>query len=272
MIDSSDWDVIEAGVKCVQGKPIVNSISLKDGSEEFERKGRFVKKHGAAVVVMAFDERGQAESVERKVEICERSYRILVEDVGLNPMDIIFDSNILPVGTGIEEHNKFAINFIEALPQIKDRCPGAKTSGGVTNLSFSFRGNNAVREAFHSSFLFHAIDAGLDMGIVNPGVLIPYDEIPPDLLYHVEDVLFDRSDDATERMVQFAEGYHRDSSEAREKLEWRTDDVNERLCHSLVNGIDDFIEVDVEEARINFETPLEVIEGPLMDGMEVVGY
>ncbi|RZD47554.1 MAG: methionine synthase [Methanobacteriota archaeon] len=271
MIDSSDWDVIEAGVKCVQGKPIVNSISLKDGSEEFSRRGRFVKKHGAAVVVMAFDERGQAESVERKVEICERSYRILVGDVGLNPMDIIFDSNILPVGTGIEEHNKFAINFIEALPQIKDRCPGAKTSGGVTNLSFSFRGNNAVREAFHSSFLFHAIDAGLDMGIVNPGMLIQYDEIPPDLLNHVEDVIFDRADDATERMVRFAEGYRQDSSKAREKLEWRTDDVNERLCHSLVKGITDFIEVDVEEARKKFDNPLEVIEGPLMDGMEVVG-
>lgn len=271
MVDSSDWAVIEAGVKCVQGKPIVNSISLKDGREEFVRRGRFVKNHGAAVVVMAFDEKGQAESVERKVEICERSFRILVEDVGLNPMDIIFDSNILAVGTGIEEHNKFAINFIEALPQIKDRCPGAKTSGGVSNLSFSFRGNNPVREAFHSAFLFHAIGAGLDMGIVNPGMLIQYDEIPPELLNHVEDVLFDRIDDATERMVRFAEGYHRDTPEAPETLEWRSGAVNERLGHSLVNGINDFIEFDVEEARENFDTPLEVIEGPLMDGMAVVG-
>jgi 5-methyltetrahydrofolate--homocysteine methyltransferase len=271
MIDSSDWEVIEAGVKCVQGKPIVNSISLKDGKEEFMRRGRFIKKHGAAVVVMAFDEKGQAETVERKVEICERSYRILVEDIGLNPMDIVFDSNILAVATGIEEHNKFAINFIEALPEIKERCPGAKTSGGVSNLSFSFRGNNSVREAFHSVFLFHAIDAGLDMGIVNPGMLMPYEEIPRDLLELVEDVLFDRSRDATERMVQFAEGYHGDSSRVEEALEWRTGDVNERLGHSLVNGINDFIEEDVEEARGIYDTPLEVIEGPLMNGMTVVG-
>ena len=271
MIDSSDWEVIEAGVKCVQGKPIVNSISLKDGEEEFMRRGRFVKKHGAAVVVMAFDEMGQAETVERKVEICERSYRILVEEIGLNPMDIVFDSNILAVATGIEGHNKFAINFIEALPEIKKRCPGAKTSGGVSNLSFSFRGNNSVREAFHSVFLFHAIEAGLDMGIVNPGMLIPYEEIPQDLLEHVEDVLFDRSRDSTERMVQFAEGYNRSQNRVERTLGWRAGDVDERLCHSLINGISDFIEEDVEEARGVYDTPLEVIEGPLMSGMSVVG-
>jgi len=271
MIDSSDWKVIKAGVKCVQGKPIVNSISLKDGEGEFINKGSFVKTHGAAVVVMAFDEEGQAETIERKVEICERSYRILIDEVGLNPMDIIFDANILAVATGIEKHNKFAINFIEAIPKIKSRCPGAKTSGGVSNLSFSFRGNNSVREAFHSAFLFHAINAGMDMGIVNPGMLTPYDEIPPDLLEHVEDVLFDRSEDATEKMVQFAEGYQMGHSKDEEALEWREKDVNERLRHSLVNGIVEFIEEDVEEARSDFETPLEVIEGPLMDGMAVVG-
>jgi 5-methyltetrahydrofolate--homocysteine methyltransferase len=271
MIDSSDWEVIKAGVKCVQGKPIVNSISLKDGEEEFIKRGRFVKSHGAAVVVMAFDEEGQAETIERKVEICERSYRILVGEVGLNPMDIVFDANILAVATGIEEHNKFAINFIESIPKIKSLCPGAKTSGGVSNLSFSFRGNNSVREAFHSAFLFHAINAGLDMGIVNPGMLTPYDEIPLDLLKHVEDVLFDRSGDATEKMVQFAEGYQMSNSKEEEELEWRERDVNERLRHSLVNGIVEFIEEDVEEARNDFETPLEVIEGPLMDGMSVVG-
>lgn len=271
MIDSSDWDVIKAGVKCVQGKPIVNSISLKDGEEEFVNKGRFVKRHGAAVIVMAFDEEGQAETVERKVEICKRAYRILVEDVGLNPMDIVFDANILAVATGIEEHNKFAINFIEALPLIKEQCPGTKTSGGVSNLSFSFRGNNSVREAFHSAFLFHAIDAGLDMGIVNPGMLIPYDEIPLDLLERVEDVLFDKSDDATDKMVQFAEGYQREDSRVEETLEWRSRNVEERLSHSLVNGIVEFIEEDVEEARRSFDTPLEVIEGPLMGGMAVVG-
>ena len=271
MIDSSDWEVIKAGVKCVQGKPIVNSISLKDGEEEFIERGRFVKTHGAAVVVMAFDEEGQAETIERKVEICERSYRILIDEVGLNPMDIVFDANILAVATGIEEHNKFAINFIEAIPKIKSLCPGAKTSGGVSNLSFSFRGNNSVREAFHSAFLFHAINAGLDMGIVNPGMLVPYDEIPLDLLKHVEDVLFDRSKDATEKMVQFAEGYQMSHSKEEEGIGWREKDVNERLRHSLVNGVVEFIEDDVEEARRDFETPLDVIEGPLMDGMAVVG-
>lgn len=271
MIDSSDWDVIEAGVKCVQGKPIINSISLKDGKDEFVRKGRFVKRHGAAVVVMAFDEEGQAETIERKVEICERSYRILVGELGIDPMDIIFDSNILAVATGIEEHNKFAINFIEAIPEIKKRCPGAKTSGGVSNLSFSFRGNNPVREAFHSVFLFHAINSGLDMAIVNPGMLIPYDEIDSDLLTHVEDVIFDRVDNATERMVEYAEGYQGVNSKVEDAMEWRTGSIEDRLRHSLVNGINDFIEEDVEEARAIYDSPLEVIEGPLMGGMSVVG-
>ena len=271
MIDSSDWEVIKAGVKYVQGKPIVNSISLKDGENEFIKRGRFVKKHGAAVVVMAFDEEGQAETIERKVEICERSYQILVGEVGLNPMDIVFDANILAVATGIEGHNEFAVNFIDSIPKIKSLCPGAKTSGGVSNLSFSFRGNNTVREAFHSAFLFHAINAGLDMGIVNPGMLIPYDEIPEDLLKHVEDVLFNRSEDATEKMVNFAEGFQMElSKDERGKL-WRQWEVNDRLRHSLVNGIVEFIEEDVEEARDDFETPLEVIEGPLMDGMAIVG-
>ena len=271
MIDSSDWEVIKAGVKCVQGKPIVNSISLKDGVDEFITRAGFVKAHGAAVVVMAFDEEGQAETVERKVKICQRSYQILVEEVGLSPLDIIFDPNILAVGTGIEEHNRFAINFIESIPEIKSLCPGVKISGGVSNLSFSFRGNDSVREAFHSSFLFHAIDAGLDMGIVNPGMLIPYDEIPHDLLERVEDVLFDRKRDATEKMVEFAEGYRTGHSKEEEELAWRRRGVNDRLRHSLVNGIVEYIEEDVEEARKSFETPLELIEGPLMEGMEVVG-
>ena len=271
MIDSSDWEVIKAGVKCVQGKPIINSISLKDGEQEFIKRGRFVKSHGAAVIVMAFDEQGQAETVERKVEICHRSYRILVEEIGLSPLDIIFDANILAVATGIEEHNKFAINFIEAIPKIKSLCPGAKTSGGVSNLSFSFRGNNTVREAFHSAFLYHSINAGLDMGIVNPEMLIPYDEIPANLLKHVEDVLFDKSSDATENMIRFAEGYRTDHSKEIEQLEWRKGDLNERLRHSLVNGIVEFIEDDVEEARQIAVKPLDVIEGPLMDGMTVVG-
>ena len=271
MIDSSDWEVVKAGVKCVQGKPIVNSISLKDGEEEFIEKGRFIKRHGAAVIVMAFDEEGQAESVERKVSICERSYKILINDVGINPLDIIFDPNILAVATGIDEHNRFAINFIEAIPIIKEKCPGAKTSGGVSNLSFSFRGNNAIREAFHSAFLFHAIKAGLDMGIVNPGMLVPYDEIEPELLKHVEDVLFDRSADATERMVRFADGFEGLRSESEESQLWREERVEWRLKHSLVNGISDFIEEDVEEARRKYATPLEVIEGPMMDGMGEVG-
>lgn len=271
MIDSSDWDVIAAGVKCVQGKPIVNSISLKDGREEFVKKGEFILKHGAAVVVMAFDEEGQAETTERKVEICERSYRILVDEIGVSPLDIIFDPNILAVATGIEDHNKFAMNFIDSIPLIKEACPGAKTSGGVSNLSFSFRGNNAVREAFHSAFLFHAINAGLDMGIVNPGMLAQYDEIPEDLLTRVEDVIFDRREDATERLVEYADLYKKEGGKDDEKLEWRDEDVDNRLVYSLINGVNEFIEIDVEEARTKYGAPLEIIEGPLMKGMGVVG-
>jgi len=271
MIDSSDWEVIKAGVKCVQGKPIINSISLKDGEEEFIEKSRFIKRIGAAVVVMAFDENGQAETIDRKVEICRRSYQILVEEIGFNPLDIIFDPNILAVATGIDGHNKFAVNFIEAVREIKEKCPNAKVSGGISNLSFAFRGNGAVREAFHSAFLFHAIEAGLDMGIVNPGMLAQYDEIPEDLLKHVEDVLFDRSPDATDRMVRFAESYDKESESESAKEDWRRSSVEERIVHSLINGIGEFIEDDVEEARGNFETPLELIEELLMEGMQVVG-
>ena len=271
MIDSSDWSVIEAGIKCVQGKPIVNSISLKDGQDKFMEKSRFIKRHGAAVIVMAFDENGQAESVDRKVEICQRSYNLLVDEIGFNPHDIIFDPNILAVATGIEGHNRFAINFIDSIKKIKESCPGSKISGGVSNLSFSFRGNNPIREAFHSSFLYHAIDAGMDMGIVNPGMLIPYEKIPKDLLKLVEDVLFDKNNEATERMVKFAENYHSETDSFSVEDEWRTEDVEARLIHSLVNGISEYIEEDVEEARVRFENPLELIEGPLMEGMGVVG-
>ena len=271
MVDSSDWEVIESGVKCIQGKPIINSISLKDGEDEFIGKSRFIKRIGAAVVVMAFDESGQAETIERKVEICQRSYQILVDEVGFNPRDIIFDPNILAVATGIEGHNRFAINFIEAIREIKKKCPYSKVSGGVSNLSFAFRGNEAVREAFHSTFLFHAIEAGLDMGIVNPGMLARYEEIPEELLKHVEDVIFDRVPDATDRMVRFAESYNKAIEVKSIKENWRQSSVEERVVHALVNGITEFIEEDVEEARNKFETPLELIETLLMEGMQVVG-
>tara|TARA_B100000287_G_C20674182_1_gene794615 strand:+ start:1142 stop:4876 length:3735 start_codon:yes stop_codon:yes gene_type:complete len=272
MIDSSDWEVIESGVKCVQGKPIINSISLKDGQKEFERRVRFAKRYGAAVLVMAFDELGQAESVERKVEICERSYQIMTEDIGFNPMDIIFDPNILAVATGIKSHNRFAMNFIESIPKIKQKCPGSKVSGGISNLSFSFRGNNSIREAFHSAFLYHAIRAGLDMGIVNPGLLVHYDEIPPDLLVLVEDVLFDKSIDATERMIEFAEKYNEDYKNTKVTVkDWRNESIESRLIHSLVNGISEFIHNDINEAIDAYNSPLEIIEGPLMDGMNKVG-
>ena len=271
MVDSSDWDVVTAGIKCVQGKPIVNSISLKEGEADFIDKARYIKRHGAAAVVMAFDEKGQAETVERKVSICERAYHILVDVVGFDPMDIVFDPNILAVATGIEEHNRFAINFIEAIPLIKVRCPGARVSGGISNLSFSFRGNNSIREAFHSAFLYHAIGAGLDMGIVNPGHLVQYEDISTDLLEHVEDVLFDRRADATDRMIEFAGSFEGTRTNEEDAQEWRDQDVEGRLMHALVNGINDFIEEDVEEARKTYPSPLEVIEGPLMDAMGVVG-
>ncbi|MCC6809727.1 MAG: methionine synthase [Deltaproteobacteria bacterium] len=271
MIDSSKWTVLEAGMKCVQGKGIVNSISLKEGEEDFLKKARTVRRNGCAVIVMAFDEKGQAETVARKVEICERAYKLLTEKVGFAGHDIIFDPNILAIATGIEEHNEFAKNFIEATRIIKQRCPGAKVSGGVSNLSFSFRGNNPVREAMHSAFLFHAIKAGMDMGIVNAGQLGVYEDIPKDLLTHVEDVIFNRRPDATERLVSFAETVKGGGKKKEVDLAWRKGTVEERLSHALVHGVVDFIEADAEEARVKLGRPLLVIEGPLMDGMRVVG-
>jgi 5-methyltetrahydrofolate--homocysteine methyltransferase len=271
MVDSSKWSVIEAGLKCVQGKAIANSISLKEGEADFLQKARQVHKYGAAVVVMAFDERGQADTVERKVDICQRAYKLLVEQAGFDPLDIIFDPNILAIATGLEEHNDYAINFIEAARIIKATCPGVKISGGVSNLSFSFRGNEHVREAIHSAFLFHAIKAGLDMGIVNPGQLAVYEDIPPALLEHVEDVIFNRRPDATERLVQFAETVKGAAARKEHDLAWRSGTVEERLAHALVHGVVDFIEPDVEEARQKLPRPLDVIEGPLMDGMKIVG-
>ncbi len=271
MIDSSKWEVIEAGLKCVQGKAIVNSISLKEGEEAFIERANLVKRYGAATVVMAFDETGQADSFERRIEICERAYRILVDKVQFNPQDIIFDPNILTVATGIDEHNNYAVDFINATRWIKENLPLAKVSGGVSNVSFSFRGNEPVREAFHSAFLYHAIRAGMDMGIVNAGQLGIYDDIPKDLLERVEDVLLNRRDDATERMVNFAETVKAKGKEIVVDDVWRSGTVGERLKHALIKGITEFIDVDVEEARQQVERPLHVIEGPLMDGMNVVG-
>ena len=271
MVDSSRWSVLEAGLKCLQGKGVVNSLSLKEGEEPFLEQARIVRRYGAGVVVMAFDEQGQAETVERKVAICERAYRLLVDVVGFPPEDLVFDMNILAVATGIEEHNGFAKAFIEALPLLKERCPGSKTSGGVSNLSFSFRGNDAVREAMHSSFLYHAIRAGLDMAIVNAGQLVLYEDIPADLLERVEDVIFDRRPDSTERLVEYAETVRGGATVRERDLAWREATVQKRLEHALVHGIVDFIEEDAEEARLEYERPLEVIEGPLMEGMKVVG-
>jgi 5-methyltetrahydrofolate--homocysteine methyltransferase len=271
MVDSSKWEVIEAGLKCLQGKGIVNSISLKEGEEKFISQAKLIRRYGAAVVVMAFDERGQADTLQRKVEVCARSYRILVEHVGFAPQDVIFDPNILTVGTGIEEHNSYAVNFIEATRWIKQNLPLAKVSGGVSNISFSFRGNNPVREAMHSAFLYHAIKAGMDMGIVNPGMLAVYEEIPKDLLELVEDVLLNRRPDATERLVSFAETVKKTDKTVARDDSWRDGPVEERLAHALVKGITDFIDQDVEEARSRYGKPLAVIEGPLMDGMNVVG-
>ena len=271
MIDSSKWEVIEAGLKCVQGKAIVNSISLKEGEEAFIERAQLVRRYGAATVVMAFDEQGQADSYERRIEICERAYRILVDKVGFAPQDIIFDPNILTVATGIDEHNNYAVDFINATRWIKANLPLAKVSGGVSNISFSFRGNEPVREAMHSAFLYHAIKAGMDMGIVNAGQLGIYDDIPKDFLEHVEDVLFNRRDDATERMVTFAETVKSKGKEIVQDDAWRNQSVGERLKHALIKGITEFIDVDTEEARQGVERPLHVIEGPLMDGMNVVG-
>ena len=271
MVDSSKWTVIEAGLKCIQGKGIANSISLKEGEEDFLAKARKIRRYGAGVVVMAFDEKGQAETAERKVAICRRAYELLTARGGFDPTDIIFDPNILAIGTGIEEHAAFARHYIEAARLIKQTCPGAKISGGVSNLSFSFRGNNLVREAMHSAFLYHAIRAGMDMGIVNAGQIGVYEEIPKDLLEHVEDVIFDRRPDATERLVTFAETVKGAGKKRELDLGWRDAPVEQRLTHALVHGMVDFIEVDVEEARRKVVRPLEVIEGPLMDGMRVVG-
>jgi 5-methyltetrahydrofolate--homocysteine methyltransferase len=271
MVDSSKWEVIEAGLKCLQGKGIVNSLSMKEGEEKFIAQAKLVRRYGAAVIVMAFDERGQADTYERKIEVCARAYKILTEQVGFPPQDIIFDPNILTVGTGIEEHNTYAVNFIEATRWIKQNLPLAKVSGGVSNISFSFRGNNPVREAMHSAFLYHAIKAGMDMGIVNPGMLAVYEEIPKDLLELAEDVLLNRRPDATERLVTFAETYKQAGKIAAKDDGWRTGTVEERLSHALVKGLTDFIDQDVEEARRKYDKPLSVIEGPLMRGMNVVG-
>ena len=271
MVDSSKWSVIEAGLKCVQGKAVVNSISLKEGEADFLNKARTVRRYGAAMIVMAFDERGQADTVERKVEICTRAYKILTEQAGVDPSDIIFDPNILAIATGLEEHNDYAKYFIEATRIIKATLPGVKISGGVSNLSFSFRGNDVVREAIHSAFLFHAIKAGMDMGIVNAGQLVVYEDIPKDLLEHVEDIIFNRRPDATERMVTFAEQVKGSATKRETDLKWREGTVESRLSHALVHGMVDFIEQDAEEARVKYGRPLLVIEGPLMDGMKVVG-
>lgn len=271
MVDSSKWTVIEAGLKCLQGKGIVNSISLKEGEDKFRESARKIMTYGAAVVVMAFDEQGQADSFERRKEICKRSYDILVDEIGFPAQDIIFDPNILTVATGLEEHNNYAVDFINATRWIKENLPHAKVSGGVSNISFSFRGNNTVREAMHSAFLYHAIKAGLDMGIVNAGMLEVYQEIPPELLVLVEDVLLNRRDDATERLVEFADTIKSKGKEIVRNEEWRKEPVESRLSHALVKGIIEYLDADVEEARQQYPRPIHVIEGPLMDGMNIVG-
>src|SRR2546426_8229289 len=271
MVDSSKWTVLEAGLKCLQGKGVCNSISLKAGEESFLKQARLVREYGAAVVVMAFDEVGQADTFERKVEICSRAYKLLTEKAGFQPEDIIFDPNILPIATGIEEHARYAKNFIDATREIKKRFPRVHVSGGVSNLSFSFRGNDRVREAIHSAFLYHAIRAGLDMGIVNAGQLVVYEDIPKDLLELVEDVIFDRRTDATERLVEFAKSVSGAGSKREVDLSWREGSIEERLKHAVLHGEVEYIEKDAEEARFKYGKPLLVIEGPLMDGMKVVG-
>ena len=272
MIDSSKWEIIEAGLKVVQGKSIVNSISLKEGEENFIFQAKTIKKYGAAVIVMAFDENGQADNFDRRIEICSRAYNLLLDQAGFEPEDIIFDPNVFPVATGMEEHRKNALDFFRATRWIRENLPHASVSGGVSNVSFSFRGNTIVREAMHASFLYHAIQNGMNMGIVNPTLLEVYDEVPEDLMNHVEDVLLDRRDDATERLLNFAENL-KDVKKKDKKPDdsWRNEDVHSRISHSLVKGIDAFIELDTEEARKNCKKPIEVIEGPLMDGMNVVG-
>src|SRR5689334_3995482 len=274
MIDSSKFEIIEAGLKCVQGKCIVNSISMKEGEAKFIEQAIICQSYGASVIVMAFDEKGQADTKERKVEICHRAYKILTEQVGYDPQDIIFDPNIFAVATGLEEHNNYGVDFIEATREIKQLMPLTKISGGVSNLSFSFRGNEHVREAMHSVFLFYAIKAGMDMGIVNAGQLVVYDEIEPALRILCEDVILNRNNtnnEATEKLIQFAETVKAKGKEVKKDDAWRNTSVEERLKHALVNGITDYIDADTEEARLKYPKPLEVIEGPLMDGMNVVG-
>jgi len=271
MIDSSKWEIIEAGLKCVQGKCVVNSISLKGGEEEFIAQARTIKRYGAAVIIMAFDEDGQADTYERRIEICERTYKILTEQLQFPAEDIIFDPNIFPVATGMEEHRKNALDFFRATKWIKENLPYAKISGGVSNVSFSFRGNNTVREAMHASFLYHAIQHGMDMGIVNPTMLEVYAEVDKELMEHIEDVLLDRRDDATERLLEFSQTVAGTIKDEAKVLEWRNEPVAKRLEHALIRGITEFIDEDVEEARQAFAKPLHVIEGPLMDGMNVVG-
>jgi 5-methyltetrahydrofolate--homocysteine methyltransferase len=270
MIDSSKWEIIEAGLKCIQGKGVVNSISLKEGEEKFIEQAKKVKMYGAATIVMAFDEDGQADNYERRIEICKRSYDILVDKVKFPPQDIIFDPNIFPVATGIPEHNNYAVDFFKATKWIKDNLPGARISGGVSNVSFSFRGNNKVREAMHSAFLYHAIKNGMDMGIVNPTMLEIYDQIPKELLDKVEDVLLNRNDNATEELLDYAESVKGDGKKKVRDLSWRETDVKSRMTYALVKGLTEFIEEDTEECRLLFPEPIQVIEGPLMDGMNVV--
>jgi 5-methyltetrahydrofolate--homocysteine methyltransferase len=274
MIDSSKFEIIEAGLKCVQGKCIVNSISMKEGEEKFIQQAIICRDYGASVIVMAFDEVGQADTKERKIEICHRAYKILTEQIGFAPQDIIFDPNIFAVATGIEEHNNYAVDFIEATKEIKRLMPLTKVSGGVSNVSFSFRGNDHVREAIHSVFLYYAIKAGMDMGIVNAGQLVIYDEIEPTLKQLCEDVLLNRNNDnneATEKLIQFADTVKAKGKETIKDEKWRDEAVEKRLAHSLVNGITDYIDTDTEEARQKYPRPLDVIEGPLMDGMNIVG-
>src|SRR5437667_320526 len=271
VIDSSKWSVIEAGLKCVQGKAMVNSISLKNGEEEFVRQARLIRRYGAATIVMAFDEQGQADNRQRKIDICSRAYDVLTKHADFPANDIIFDPNILTIATGLEEHRNYAVDFLEATRWIKKNLPGARVSGGVSNISFSFRGNNTVREAMHAAFLFHTIHAGLDMGIVNAGQLAVYEEIEPDLRERVEDALLNRRDDATERLVEFAENVKAKDKTPVIHDAWRKEPVEERLKHALVKGIVDYIDTDTEEARQRCKRPLDVIEGPLMAGMSVVG-
>src|SRR5213595_2295478 len=271
VVDSSKWSVIEAGLKCLQGKAVVNSISLKNGEEDFLRQARLIRRYGAAAIVMAFDEQGQADNFKRKIEICKRAYDLLTKHANFPASDIIFDPNILTVATGLDEHRNYAVDFIEAIRWIKKNLPGARVSGGVSNISFSFRGNNTVREAMHAAFLFHAIRAGLDMGIVNAGQLAVYEEIDPELRERVEDVLLNRRGDATERLVDFAENVKAKDKTRVPDEAWRAEPVEGRLKHALVKGITDYIDTDTEEARQKCKRPLEVIEGPLMAGMSVVG-